>query len=786
MMNKIFCAIVTLLFVFNATAQTTIIGKITDRQSNAIANVSVHLLNTSVTTISDKAGEYKIAGLTNGRYTIQLSAVGYATTAGSIDVKTNGNEPFNFQLQNALVQLEAVTVTAQKKEELLQNIPVSITALSSKQVEDFRLWNSKDLTAIVPNLYSGNSGDERNVTSIRGITTTSYDPAVATYIDGVNQFSLDTYIPQLSDIERIEVLRGPQGTLYGRNAMGGVINIITKQPTNATTGFAEVNIGNYNLQKYSAGIRTAIVKDKLFFGASGVFNKRDGYYHNQFNNTSFDKQQGVSGNYYLKYLPGQKWAITLNVKHQNNRNNGAFPLVGSAKKAFKNPFELSQDATAKMIDNTLNASLSINHSGNSVDFLSQLTFQKNYRYYDAPLDGDFSQKDIVTVNNNYGNKWNNVKVITHEFKFSSAANRPSLLSWTAGTYFFHQNNPSKQATHFGKDAGLYGIPDTDFSTINTTTGSNTGFALYGQANYLLTKKLTLIAGLRYDYEYKKLAVEGEYQKDGQDAMVTTPDTIGKAHFGAVSPKLGLSYKVADNSNLYGSYSRGYRTGGLTQLSSDPSQPPLYPYKPEYSNNIEVGIKNTFLQNRLSVNVTAFYTYVNNAQVPTLILPDAITVTRNTGELKSKGAEMELLFKPVKGLQIDYNFGYTNAKYNSLKISSNGQSEDLAGKKQIFTPAVTSMLAVQYSYSISELHQVKLIARGEWIYLGQQYFDLANSIGQSSYSMLNTRAGISGKHVELFFWARNLTNKKYIEYAYDFGAVHLGNPVTYGVTVKTMF
>src|SRR4030095_11452262 len=124
--------------------------------------------------------------------------------------------------------------------------------------------NSRQITAIIPNLYSANPGDHRNVTSIRGITSTSYDPAVATYIDGVNQFNLDTYISQLYDIERIEVLRGPQGTLYGRNAMGGVINIITKKPTNQPNGFGSVSIGNYGRQRYNLGIRGPLIKDKLF------------------------------------------------------------------------------------------------------------------------------------------------------------------------------------------------------------------------------------------------------------------------------------------------------------------------------------------------------------------------------------------------------------------------------------------------------------------------------------------------------------------------------------------
>ena len=782
---KMFSVWIILLMVIKVNGQQSITGKITDSRSNPVANVSIHLLNTSLTTLTNKDGDFRIQKVAAGKYTIQLSSVGYATVASEIEVSGKENT-FRFQLENSLLQLEAVTVTAEKREALLQNVPVSVTSISSRQVADYRLWNSKDLTGIVPGLYSGTPGDGRNLTSIRGITTTSYDPAVATYIDGVNQFSLDTYIPQLSDIERIEVLRGPQGTLYGRNAMGGVINIITKQPTNNTNGFAEINIGNYNQQRYNAGIRTALVKDKLYFGASGVFAKRNGYYTNQFNNRSFDKQNELSGNYYLKYLPAEKWAITLNVKHQNSRNDGAFPMVNGVEDAFADPFQLNQNAVGKMIDRTLNASLSANHNGDKMNFSSQLAWQNNHRYYKDPIDGDFSPLDAVTVINNYGKAWNNVKVITHETRFSSPANQSSLFNWTAGTYFFHQNNPTKQATHFGKDAGLLGVPGTDFATINTSTGKNTGIALFGQMNYQLTHKLSLLAGLRYDYENKKLAVKGEYQQDGDAPFVTTPDTSGAVNFAAVSPKLGLQYKLAVNSNLYASYSRGFRTGGLTQLSSDPSQPPLYPYQPEYSNNVEVGLKNNFLNNRLRVNFAIFATHVNNAQVPTLILPDAITVTKNTGALNSRGAELELAATPAKGLQIEYNVGYTHSKYQTLKVSSNGDVVNLDGKRQIFTPDVTSMLALQYSYTLDERNQIKLVARGEWFYLGRRYFDLANTIEQASYNLLNTRAGISYKKLDLFFWARNIGNTKYIEYAYDFGAVHLGNPATYGVTVRASF
>lgn len=787
-MNKFFLIAFTLLLpgaTIYCQPLVTVAGKVTGNNSRALANVSVHLLNANVTAYSNADGDFTLKNIAAGRYTIELSAIGYATVNKEINAGDYVNKILDIHLIDAAVQLDAVTVTAEKKEESLQRIPVSVTSISSGQVQQYRLWNAKDLTAIVPNLYSGTPGDERNVTAIRGIVTTSYDPAVTTYIDGVNQFSLDTYIAQLQDVERIEVLRGPQGTLYGRNAMGGVINIITRQPTNSTSGFIALDAGNYHQQRYNAAIRTPLIKDKLFFGAAALFNKRNGFYTNQYNNTSFDRQQGISGNVYLKYLPTNKLAFTLNVKSQNNQNNGPFPLVTSAADAFSNPFTVNQNALAKMIDNTLNASLMINYTGARFNLSAQTAWQQNHRYYKAPLDGDFSPIDAITVINDYGNHWNNVKVITEEVRLTSPSNTTSALKWTAGGYFFHQGNPSKQATHFGEDAGVYGVPDTNFSLINITTGKNTGVALYGQVNYAVDKKLELIAGLRYDYEDKKLQVRGEYEKQGM-SFVTTPDTAASLRFNAISPKLGLSYHATPDNNLFATYSRGYRTGGLTQLSSDPSQPPLYPYKPEYSSNVEAGIKNNFFSDRLRINVTAFVTTVTDAQVPTLVLPDAITVTKNTGRLTSKGAELELAATPVNGLHIDYSFGYTDAKYKSLKVSSNGQAVNLEGKRQIFTPDITSMLALQYSYTINAKQQLKLIARGEWLYLGTQYFDLANTIRQSPYSMLNTRIGISSKHADIFFWGRNMTDKKYISYAFDFGAVHLGDPKTFGVTIMAKF
>ncbi len=689
--------------------------------------------------------------------------------------------------QDSVYKLEDVIVTAQKRSELLHNVPFAISSLSAKQIEDLRIWQIKEINSVIPNLYSADPGDGRDVTSLRGIATTSYDPATTVYIDGVNQFGLDTYIPILFDIERIEVLRGPQSTLYGRNAMAGVINIITKQPTNSTTGSASYSLGNYGQNRMNIGVKTPLIKDKLFFGASILYDARNGYYTNQFNNQSYDKQHGLSGNYFIKYIANHSWSFLFNLKHRNQRNNGAFPLTFDMANSIANPYVLNQNATTTMVDKTLNSSLSIHYSGHSFDFVSQTAYQNNYRYYTNPIDGDFSPYDAVSIKNNYGRLWNNVKVWTQEFKIASPTSDNKRLKWTAGSYLFYQDAPNKQATRFGADANsIMMVGDSLFSLINTTKTTKQGIAFYGQITYSLSKQLNLTAGLRNDYEHLSQTVMGEYQHDPMTGPITTlPDTSATLNFSAWSPKLALDYHFNTHTMGYVQYSKGFRTGGLSALGSDPSQPPLVGYLPEHSNNFELGIKNNLLQDRLSINISVFYTKVNDAQVPTLVLPDAITVTKNVGKLNSKGFELELKAQASKSLYIQYSFGYTHASFESLKLSSQGSIVNLDGKKQIFSPDYTSMLAVQYTHQITQ-GKLSVFVRGEWKYLGTTYFDLANNIKQTPYHLINASAGLNIKNIIIQGWIRNALNQKFISYAYDFGAVHLGDPSTFGCTLLYHF
>jgi iron complex outermembrane receptor protein len=755
--------------------------KITDQKGTPISSASVHILNTDVFALTNKSGEFLIPALPKGIYSIEISSIGFARIEKKVQLPL-GNDQQIISLAPSADQLDAVVVTAEKRESNIQNVPISITALSSRDIDAYRLWASRDLKGIVSNLYSADPGDGRNVISIRGITSTSYDPAVVTYIDGVPQFTLDTYIPQLFDVDHIDVLKGPQGTLYGRNALGGVINIVTSKPDDALHASLELSAGNYGLQRYTFQFTAPLIKGKLFLGAAGLYEGSNGFYTNDFNNSHFDKQHRFADNIYLKWLPGEDWSLTFNMKNLWNRNQGAFTLNPSVADAFVNPYHLDQNAIGEMVDNTLNSSLMIRHSGEKMDFSSLTAYQSNYRYYNTPVDGDFSPLDIISIVNNYGKEWNKVNTWTEELRLSSPTASVSPFKWALGSYLFLQKVPNQQGVHFGADATLAGSPDSNYTIINTTKIENKGLAFYGQVEYSFAGKWKVAGGLRYDYQQSSSEVSGLYLPDGSPTgFQTQPDTSGKSNFHAFSPMLSLTYQAGQYAHIYASYNRGYRTGGLTQLSSDPSQPPLYPYQPEYSNNYELGFKSNYFNNRLHANLALFYATVQDVQVPTLILPDAITVIKNAGGLTSKGFEAELQGLVLQGLEITYHFGYTHAVYTSGKLSSNGNAVDLDGKRQVFTPDMTSMLAVQYSRSLAK--SVNAFIRGEWYYFGKQYFDLSNAQEQTSYQLMNASAGIGYKQLNLSCWFRNISDTKYIAYAYDFGAARLGDPFTFGVSLK---
>jgi len=767
-----------LLITLSGFSQETIKLSISakNKQGIKVEGIEVSLLNSNQLVVVNEKTGIVFNNLSKGYYELLITAEGYASVIwkGQLD----RSQEVSILMESNSIKLDEVVVSSDKKQANILNTPGSISSINAKQIRDMRIWEISDLSGFAPNLFIANSGDNRNVTGIRGMVTTSYDQSVATYVDGVAQFNLDTYIPQLNEIESIDIIRGAQGTFYGRNAMGGVINITTKKPTNTTQVNAGVQIGNYGQKRINAAVNAPIIKSKLFLGMSALHDQKNGFYTNEFLNMKFDKQQQTMLNLQLKYFLTKGWSLQADLKQYIAKNDGAFPLVNDMKALFKNPYTLSQNLTSSMRDNSRNISVVAKHKGKKTDITLQHARQRNYRFYEKSLDADFSPADIVGIFNNYGKDFNTVNVMTNELRFNSVKSSPEqAFEWSAGIYQFSQKSPTKQATVFGKDAGLFGIPDKNFSIISINKGENNGLAAYGHMSYTINEKVSVNGGMRIDNENRKLTIGSQYEKQPRPAIPTMADTTGKSSYGAFSPKLGIQFQPTAEQLMYLSFSRGFRSGGLTSISSDPSQVPLSAYNPEFSNMFEAGIKGKDKNNQFRYAIAFFYNKVMDIQTPLLVLPDAVTIIQNAGEMNAWGLEGEMEVKLAKGLSLQYSGGLTSAKYAVLGVVSNGAQVDLSGNKQVFTPSTTNYFATQYQTSIAA-HE--LMFRLEYNHTGKQFFDLANTIEQKAYGLVNFRSSIRTNHFDISVWGRNLMGKKYINYAYDFGAAHLGNPRMIGI------
>ena len=765
----------------NAFGQT-IRGTVTNETGTPLSSATINVLNSAKATVSDKKGRFTLI-LADGHYQISIGAVGFATQFRKVDISNSATITLDVQLYPTGQQLNQVVVTAEKNQQDVQNVPAAVTVLDTKQIRDYRLWDITNLTAISPSLFTvehGNSSSS-NFLNIRGVMGFSNEQAVATYVDGVYQFDYFSAPPIFNDIQSIEILRGPQGTLYGRNAYGGVVNITTRQPGNRSSGYAEMSFGNYGQQRYTASLSGPVIKDKLFAGGSFTYNHRGSIYYNDFTKSGFDRREDYSGNFNLRYLPSANWSLALNVKTENDNDRGSFPWVTSYDEVFSRPYQINTNNANIEHRNNFNTSLSTNYYGKDFNFTSVSSYIDYRLYYPGGgIDYDFSPLNILSVGPD-----TRQHIFAEEVRFSSPSARENKLKWVAGAYGFTQKNNISSPTNFGSDyLQLDPTSTAPFTTNDISSGTNKGYAFFGQATYSFTDKLYFTAGMRYDHENRNLSQYSNYQKEPDPATIAKPNQLYDANFNAATPKFVLGYKLRDNMLLYGSYSRGFRAGGLNTNAPTPAQ---VPYEPEHSDNYEIGWKNMFLDNKLKLNLTLFYLEQHNQQISTshngvdqLIL--------NVGEMHNKGVELEVTALPIKGLQLDWNASYSHARYVSLLLYSDEVKGviNYRGNQPINTPPISSMLAGQYNCDFPNSKQkLGAFVRGEYRYLGKYYFDFINGLAQPSYSMFNAKTGLTSKNFELDIWARNISGKKYVAYG-SFGTFILGSPRTYGATLIAKF
>ncbi len=766
---------ILLAFLFICSIQIqaqSIKGKITAPNGNAIEAATISILNTDKTTIADKEGNFNFANINAGTYQLSISSIGFATQLKDAKVATNQTTELNITLTEQSSQLGEVIVTADKVEANMQKTPLAVTALNAKQLTEYRVWNITDLTALAPSTFTVEHGNSTgsNFLNIRGAMGFSNDQAVATYVDGVYQFDYFSAPLNFSNIERVEILRGPQGTLYGRNAFGGVLNVITKKPLNKTSGFAEIDLGNYGQQRYSVGFNTPIIKNKLFVNAGLQSNNRGAVYENPTLNTkNFDNHNAISGNVNLKYIASDNFTIDWSTRYENDKDKGAYPWAATDSLARANPYKVfgNWDNTERRTN--FNTSLALKYYGRNYNFTSITAFVNYHIWLPGRFDFDFGPDQLISFTT-----WSKQNQLTQEFRFSSPANA-NKFKWTAGSFLFGEKSENSSTTYFDQDYALFD-PNAPYASIANGRRSAYGIAFFGQATYAITSKFDVTVGTRYDVERRELTQSSASEKNGLVTPLTF-DSTAKKTFNAFTPKVILSYKLTDKSFLYASYAKGFRVGGFNfGNTTNPT------YKPEKSDNYEIGIKNTLLNNRLKINLTAFYFQQKDQQVSTS--QDGINyASLNVGDMDNYGLELEVSALPVKNLQIDWTASTSHSEYKKLELfdANTLAVKDYKGNKAINNPALQSMLAVQYGVPFSKSAQnFKAFIRGEFRHIGKYELDFVNAYQQGAYGMLNARAGVTSNHFDIALWVRNLTDVRYM--AYGYGSYMMGSPRMWGVTL----
>ncbi len=683
-------------------------------------------------------------------------------------------------------------------------VPTSITSLSEKILTDTRTWGLSGLTALVPNYsYQQLGVSFQQIQSIRGVQVFSENPAVSTYIDDVNNIDILANGFALTDVERIEVLRGPQGTLFGRNAMGGVINIITKKPTNQTSGFAELGFGNLGLQRHSFRFKTPIVANKLFFGFNGLFQSLDGYFKNDITGTSTTDQslngktvggeKNYYGNLFLKWIPSSRLSLTLNLKGQNDKSNNSGFMISqrSDSLAFAKPDVINVARIAQHDRKILNSSLVLKYLGNKMTLTSISAIQSiGFSYKDIDFPGFYSS----FYNNKLGEQLPPQKVYSQEIRINS--NQDTKLQYTAGLYAFHQKGyePTTNTAYELSDleAPLFGLPNSS-SIIFRNRSNNYGLAGFGELSYQLNQKLKATVGLRYDLESREATFNGYGDAALIGGVVTDfkPDTTVKGSYTAVSPKFSLSYKLGEYASLYFTFNRGFRAGGVN--AQKVPQGVRQTFDPEYSNNYEFGYKAYTANHKFSIAASAFLIKWKDIQFYNLVAPFSYA-RENVGNAESLGLEVELSGKPTKGLQFDLSLGLNETSYESFTLKrvnfAMGQEINtiIDGNKLSNAPGHTLFLASQYEHPVNE--KLKLVIRGEIRNLGSSYTDIQNKIKQPTYTLLNSRVGLVMNKYSLFVWGQNLTNERYLIFGNpdsSFGKNAIAaSPLTAGITLSAKF
>jgi iron complex outermembrane receptor protein len=689
---------------------------------------------------------------------------------------------------HAQAQVGEIIVTAQRRAERLQDVPISVTAVTPENLKAAGITSTRELSMVTPGLRIEAGGAYVQAT-VRGIGTNQTVPTaesnVATYVDGVYQQTMVSAIYALPDVQQVEVLKGPQGTLFGRNATGGAILINTVQPDlNKVTGAAAATFGNFDSALVRGYATVPLIQDKVAVGLTISDEHQGGYKHNVLaNHSKIGHVDDLLVRGKLRFLPWTGADFTLTglysyrrdytaLKNTNwNGNNLARALGVPASQIASKPLEFGGNTDPFLIARQKSISLRGNIEVGPGTLTTTTAYNKVYGTQTSDSDNSVLPLSYLYIPN-----------FSRAFQQELVYSTNQMGPWHAvvGAFYFDSNG------------GLDPLNINNFAQAIYTRDKVKSYAAFGEVTYDATERLRLTAGLRYSHDKANSYVALTVGTHTPPATIPPLTGGGEAKWHAWTPRLSALYKVTDHTNVYATYSQGYRAGTFNAVSFQAA-----PVNPEKVRAYEVGVKSNEVSN-LSLNAAGFFYDYKDLQLPTIISLGGSAVSqqlRNAAKARIYGAEVSGTWLATEELTLSFGATWLHARYNSfpnavvnVPTGAGGNktvSVDASGNTMIRSPSFSGNLTAQY---VHETNAGRFDAAATIFYSSKLYFEIGDRVVQPAYAQLNGHLGYSppGTNLEVRLWGKNLTNHPVI-YATTItttaDGVNYSPPRTYGIELS---
>ena len=635
---------------------------------------------------------------------------------------------------------------------------ISETVLSNAFVQQTEMTSIKDLGYTVPNFFIPEYGSRQtSPVFVRGVGSKTNGPTVGFYVDGVPHMERSAFDDALFDISSLEVLRGPQGTLYGRNCIGGIINVYTHSPFEYQGTRVKVGYGRYNDAVVEASHYNK-VNDKFGFAVNGSYHHNDGFFRNAFDGSKVDKfNEGyLRGRVFWK--PAERLQITADISYRNS-DQGGYPYATYDPETDETG-DINYNRYSSYLRQITTTGLNVRYTGNGFSMNSQTAYQ--YIDDQMGIDQDFTPKDLYWVKQ--GVRQN---IFSEELTLKST--NESRYQWMVGAFFFSDSYKKKLYTTYIAQ---------DYCTPKFYDSPTTGVSVYHQSTLGIIGGLKARLGLRFDYEHTKEDYEAYRTAAWATTMGAPEDTYNsKLNFTQLTPKFAIEYLTSEEQLYYVSLTRGYKTGGFnsTFLQDDERT-----FDPEYNWNYELGAKTSFFDHALQAELTLFYVDWRHQQI-TQTVPGVGNITRNAGHSDSKGAELSLTARPVQPLTFRLSYGYTYSRFLDYQKS---ETVSYTGNMLPLVPRHT--LSLNGSYTITPRQGIldRLVFSAGLNGMGKIYWNEDNLVNQSFYALLNAKVSATFGPVTWEVWGKNLTDTNYLTYYFktSTGYGQKGRPVSFGTSL----